>query len=59
MNLVTRDVGRMFFGIDLQCAQCHDHRYDPIPQTDYYALRGELIGFLENEDREKQGARAA
>ncbi len=24
-NLMTRDVGRMFFGMDLQCAQCHDH----------------------------------
>jgi hypothetical protein len=26
-------------GLTLACAQCHDHRYDPIPQTDYYALR--------------------
>lgn len=26
-------------GISVACAQCHDHRYDPIPQTDYYALR--------------------
>ena len=26
-------------GLSVACAQCHDHRYDPIPQTDYYALR--------------------
>ncbi len=26
-------------GLTVACAQCHDHRYDPIPQTDYYALR--------------------
>lgn len=26
-------------GLTVACAQCHDHRYDPIPQTDYFALR--------------------
>ena len=26
-------------GLSVHCSQCHDHRYDPIPQTDYYALR--------------------
>jgi hypothetical protein len=26
-------------GLTVACAQCHDHRYDPIPQSDYYALR--------------------
>ena len=26
-------------GMTVGCAQCHDHRYDPIPQSDYYALR--------------------
>jgi mono/diheme cytochrome c family protein len=26
-------------GLSVACAQCHDHRYDPIPQADYYALR--------------------
>ncbi len=27
------------YGLSVGCAQCHDHRYDPIPQSDYYALR--------------------
>lgn len=26
-------------GLSVACAQCHDHRYDPIPQADYYRLR--------------------
>ncbi len=38
-HLVTRDLGRMFFGMDLQCAQCHDHpRIDDYFQRDYHAL---------------------
>ena len=32
-------VGTSLLGLSVQCAQCHDHRYDPIPQEDYYALR--------------------
>jgi hypothetical protein len=32
-------VSTSLLGLSLACAQCHDHRYDPIPQTDYYALR--------------------
>ncbi|MCG8650662.1 MAG: DUF1549 domain-containing protein, partial [Pirellulales bacterium] len=38
-NLMTREVGRMFFGMDLQCAQCHDHPLiDDYYQADYYGL---------------------
>ena len=38
-NRLTRDVGRMFFGMDMQCAQCHDHPLiDGYFQRDYYGL---------------------
>lgn len=38
-NLLTRDVGRVFFGVDLQCAQCHDHPLiESYYQMDYYGL---------------------
>ena len=32
-------VSTSLLGLSVGCAQCHDHRYDPIPQSDYYALR--------------------
>ncbi|MEX2174103.1 MAG: DUF1549 domain-containing protein [Pirellulaceae bacterium] len=38
-NAVTRDIGRMFFGMDMQCAQCHDHPLiEDYFQADYYGL---------------------
>ena len=38
-NLLTRDIGRVFFGVDLQCAQCHDHPLiGDYYQLDYYGL---------------------
>ena len=33
-------VGKVFLGMTLGCARCHDHKFDPIPTTDYYALAG-------------------
>jgi hypothetical protein len=40
-NLLTREIGRMFLGIDLQCAQCHDHPLiDDYHQTDYFGTFG-------------------
>jgi hypothetical protein len=32
--------GRAFLGLTLRCARCHDHKFDPISQEDYYALYG-------------------
>jgi hypothetical protein len=38
-NLLTRDVGRIFLGRDLQCAQCHDHPLvDEYKQAHYYGI---------------------
>ncbi len=44
-----------FLAVTLKCARCHDHKFDPIPQTDYYAVlnffaggkaaEGELLAF--------------
>lgn len=31
---------RVILGVSVACARCHDHKFDPIPQTDYYALAG-------------------
>jgi len=33
-------VGKAFLGLTLGCARCHDHKFDPIPLRDYYALAG-------------------
>lgn len=31
---------RVFLSLSVSCARCHDHKFDAIPQTDYYALAG-------------------
>src|ERR1700685_2006428 len=36
-------VTRGFLGLTVACARCHDHKYDPIPQTDYYSLAGVFL----------------
>jgi hypothetical protein len=31
---------RTFLGLTVACARCHDHKFDPISQADYYGLAG-------------------
>ncbi|MHB1081227.1 MAG: PSD1 and planctomycete cytochrome C domain-containing protein [Prosthecobacter sp.] len=46
VNLTIDDaidnLGRSFLGLSVSCARCHDHKFDPVPQADYYALYGIL-----------------
>jgi len=39
LNEMTATVGSVFLGLSIGCAQCHDHKADPISQADFYRLR--------------------
>ncbi|MBM81781.1 MAG: hypothetical protein CMJ78_14480 [Planctomycetaceae bacterium] len=63
-------VGTAVLGMSIHCAQCHDHRYDPIPQRDYYQFRaifepaldwknwrtpsGRLVSLYSDTDKQKR-----
>ncbi|MBX3437032.1 MAG: DUF1553 domain-containing protein [Planctomycetaceae bacterium] len=57
MSDTLKIVGTSLLGLSVHCAQCHDHRYDPIPQTDYYALRAVFEPALDWQDWKVPGQR--
>jgi hypothetical protein len=46
---VIATLGRGVLGLTVQCARCHDHKFDPIPQKDYYRLQASIFGYVETE----------
>ena len=48
-----------FLGLTVGCARCHDHKFDPIPQTDYYAVKAVLEGVQHGERPLESAAEAA
>jgi len=40
-------IGRGVLGLTVQCARCHDHKFDPISQRDYYRIQASLFGYVE------------
>ncbi|HLU49629.1 MAG TPA: PSD1 and planctomycete cytochrome C domain-containing protein, partial [Planctomycetota bacterium] len=46
IDVVTRGL----MGFTVQCARCHDHKYDPIPTSDYYALYNVFQNSIEPDD---------
>jgi hypothetical protein len=45
-----------FLGVTVKCARCHDHKFDPIPQNDYYAMASVFwAGYIEPRGRELMG----
>jgi hypothetical protein len=68
LDEMTATVGSVFLGLTMKCAQCHDHKYDPIPQKDYYRLQAFLapieildarVAFTNPELRTRMEARHA
>lgn len=42
-------IGKGMLGLTVQCARCHDHKFDPIMQKDYYAMEASLFGYVETD----------
>jgi Protein of unknown function (DUF1553)/Protein of unknown function (DUF1549)/Planctomycete cytochrome C len=42
-------IGRGVLGLTVQCARCHNHKFDPIPQKDYYKMQASLFGYVETD----------
>jgi hypothetical protein len=40
-------LSRGVLGLTVQCARCHDHKFDPVRQADYYRLQSSLFGYVE------------
>ncbi len=52
-----RIVSSSLLGVSLACAQCHDHRYDPILQRDYYAMRAVFAPAFDTQQWKTPGER--
>jgi hypothetical protein len=44
-------VGQTFLGLTVNCSRCHDHKFDPIRQAEYYRLAAALAGVQQGEAR--------
>jgi hypothetical protein len=50
LNDMTDTAGQVFLGLTVGCARCHNHKFDPIPQKDYYRLQAFFSGFRALDD---------
>ena len=49
MEDIVGTVGQTFLGLTVQCARCHDHKFDPVRQVEYYRLVAALSGVRHGE----------
>lgn len=53
LNDMTSTVSSVFLGLQIGCAQCHDHKFDPMSQLDFYRLRAFFDPAFPTLDRNK------
>src|SRR5205085_2697817 len=46
---ILATIGKGTLGLTVNCARCHNHKFDPIRQKDYYALEAAIFGYVETE----------
>jgi len=49
LNDMVAGAGSAFLGLTLHCARCHDHKFDPVKQSDYYAMQAIFAGTRHGE----------
>ena len=49
LDEILATIGKGTLALTVNCARCHNHKFDPISQKDYYALEASIFGYVETE----------
>jgi mono/diheme cytochrome c family protein len=49
LDEIIGTIGKGTLGLTINCARCHNHKFDPISQKDYYSLEASIFGYVETE----------
>ncbi len=49
LDEIIGTIGKGTLGLTINCARCHNHKFDPISQKDYYSIEASIFGYVETE----------
>ena len=49
LDEIIGTIGKGALGLTVNCARCHNHKFDPISQRDYYSIEASIFGYVETE----------